>query len=177
MSTRIVKAYDRDYVHYGSKIFDPELFKTVRNNRFPRNKPGEGGLWASPVDAEYGWRDFCTNEAFHEESLKQYFIFSLKEGSKIFELIDASDLAEIPRLKPETSAIGLYTPSLLKNIYPDFEEMVRQGYDAIVYEPKSGPGYESLHYGLYGWDCDCILVLNPECMIMKKEARKGGKDD
>ena len=38
------------YIHYGSKQFDISKFEPIRNWW---NKP-HGGLWASPVNAEYG---------------------------------------------------------------------------------------------------------------------------
>lgn len=39
------------YVHYGHKTFDMRLFRSVTNGRYAGIKPN-GGLWASPVDAE-----------------------------------------------------------------------------------------------------------------------------
>ena len=36
------------YIHYGCTSFDKLKFQEIK-----------GGLWASPIDAEYGWKDWC----------------------------------------------------------------------------------------------------------------------
>lgn len=51
----------------------------------------------------------------------------------------------------------------------DFEECVRQGYDAIElcwygdeYKDKKA---DNMYFGLYGWDCDSIIILNPSVVV------------
>ena len=44
----------------------------------------------------------------------------------------------------------------------DFELMIKNGIDVIEFNLSND---EDLYFALYGWDCDCILVLNPEVII------------
>ena len=55
----------RVYIHYGSKKFDTERFTPIQNC-YPRNKP-IGGLWASEVDAQFGWKTWCEGEQYRTE--------------------------------------------------------------------------------------------------------------
>ena len=43
-------------------------------------------------------------------------------------------------------------------VYLDFEEMLRNGIDAVYVEISSD---NRLYWALYGWDCDSIVVMNP----------------
>ena len=45
-------------------------------------------------------------------------------------------------------------------VVPDFEKMVEDGVDAIKLNLSKGD-YE-LYYEFYGWDCDSILIMNPD---------------
>lgn len=75
----------KTYIHYGSKVYDPACFKEIRNQRNPWNKPQHGtGLWASAVDAKYGWKDCCEDEGFSECIDDESFEFTLKGDAKIF---------------------------------------------------------------------------------------------
>lgn len=61
----------KQYIHYGSDHFSMEKFKEIQNklnDHSWQNKPNYG-LWASPVDAEYGWADWCKGEEFHTDRL------------------------------------------------------------------------------------------------------------
>ena len=46
----------------------------------------------------------------------------------------------------------------------DFEKLAQE-YDAIEVLISGDPG---LYYELYGWDCDSILIMNPEIIIEEK---------
>ena len=43
-----------EYIHYGSKKFDPKRFEKIKNTNW---KPS-GGLWLSPVEGFKTWEDF-----------------------------------------------------------------------------------------------------------------------
>lgn len=50
------------FIHYGSKEFDKDRFTEIHN--IPMcNKPS-GGLWASPVGVEFGWKEWCEDNDF-----------------------------------------------------------------------------------------------------------------
>ena len=49
-------------------------------------------------------------------------------------------------------------------LYPDFEKMVKMGYDAIYLTDKGQMETRFTMPDLYGWDCECVLVMNPDCV-------------
>ena len=135
-------------ITYGcGKKFDVAKFKPVKNKMFV--KP-EGGLWASPVNSNYGWREWCKDESFG--NLSHHFKFEF-EGN-VFVIDGTRSAAQMPWLEAY---------SVLK--YPDFEKMVSLGYDAIWLTEK---GQHETRFGepsLYGWDCESVLVMNPSGVL------------
>ena len=127
------------YIHYGSTQFEPSKVGEIENECF--TKPS-GGFWASPVNAVYGWKEW--NEDEH---------FTLKPEAKILKINTVEDLEGLPTLGE------LYNRYLL-----DFEKIKNElGYDAIEVMAGSGKG---LYYALYGWDCDSILIMNPDIVVI-----------
>ena len=59
------------YIHYGSDKFEPEKFQPIKNKMLSV-KP-TGGLWASPVNAKEGWRQWCERNNFQYCDLKKIF--------------------------------------------------------------------------------------------------------
>ena len=54
----------------------------------------------------------------------------------------------------------------LRSLRPvDFEALMQAGVDAVEFNLSKD--YE-LYWALYGWDCDSILILNPEIIIPSK---------
>ena len=139
----------KTYIHYGSDRFAPELFSPP-SNRFGFNKPN-GGLWASAVDAEYGWKEWSIDNGWCLKSLKKSFTFRLKENANIIVINTVADVAQLP-LQDDTEGLTVLKPI-------DFERLVEDGVDAIEVTLTND---SRLYYELYGWDCDCILVLNPD---------------
>ena len=143
---------DRVFVHYGHDRFVKELFRPVTNE--PRwVKPAFGtGFYASDADAEYGWKEWIEDEHFHlDKYLTHFFMFKLKEDAKIFHLRTLDEMCSAPEAPNPSGIRGRYLI--------DFEKLA-QYYDAVDY-------YETieLHYPLYGWDCDTLLVMNPDIII------------
>ena len=148
----------KTYIHYGSKQFDKERFVPIQNC-YPRNKP-IGGLWASDVKAEYGWKQWCEDNGFYCERNTEdnCFRFTLAENAKILTLVCADDVKAMPLLG-KTGAC---------DYKPNFEEILSLGYDAIDFrlsEEIREFGFDSLYWYLYGWDCDSILILNKDIVI------------
>ena len=57
--------------------------------------------------------------------------------------------------------------SRFSSYYIDFEKCFDQGIDAIelkVFSYWDNADQSILYWKLYGWDCDCILILNPDCI-------------
>lgn len=151
---------DVKYIHYGDDKFILEKFNSI-TNILGRNKP-YGGLWASRIDANYGWDKWCKDNEFHIEKLNKYFTFTLENKAKILEIHSVEDMEGIP--------IQKFNDLLFKiNYYPDFEAIINQGYDAIELFMSSASYAqditETLYFRLYRWDCDSILILNPEIIL------------
>ena len=145
------------YIHYGSDHFDPDEFSPIKNI-YLRNKPS-GGLWASPYSSKRSWYDWCKSEEFRTDRLDKWFTFTLKDDAKVLTIKTELDLYELenngfcvdkrPKMKYN-----------LRGFYPDFEKLFIIGYDAVeVYMD------DTIYWALYGWDCDSLLVLNPNCVI------------
>lgn len=137
------------YIHYGSPAFDLSKFEQVRNYF---NKP-QGGLWASPVDAEYGWKNWCEEESFRECHEENSFSFRLAENANVLRIDSVDKESTIPRLPGyNTASIHAY----------DFEKLVMDGIDAVEFVISLD---RRLYWAMYGWDCDSILVLNPAVVV------------
>lgn len=145
----------KKYIHYGHKQFDKSLFVPIANRR-NFVKP-MGGLWASATDAEYGWKDWCKGEDFRECKEENSFTFTLSDNAKVLCIDDISITNNLPKTDDE---FGLY--SLCGWVCLDFEKL-KESYDVIDVK-ISGSG---IYFGLYGWDCDSILVMNPDVIMVE----------
>lgn len=95
------------------------------------------------------------------ELLKKSFRFILSENANVFHIYSKTDLENVP--------MQINSSKLM--ILPDFEEMIKQGYDAMelhLSEARAVNEDDSLYWLLYGWDCDSILIFNPDIIIEKE---------
>lgn len=148
------------YIHYGADHFDPDRFK-VRNRNPAWVKP-LGGFWASRIDTRYGWKQWCDDNDFWNKSADKIpsFIFSLKDTANIKTINTLEDLKELPECKREH--IGVQDQYLI-----DFEKCIEEGIDAIDI-PDINADRNQINWALLGWDCDCILILNPNVIQEEK---------
>ena len=140
------------YIHYGHKKFDMNKFEKIRN-RASANKPF-GGLWASDVESEFGWKDWSECNDFNISSLKDFFRFTITPEARILVIDDT----KVP--VPERKGFPDEPVELMKFLYPilpDFEKISRE-YDVIDFRYSDGFG---LDRKFYTWDCDCVLIMNP----------------
>lgn len=151
------------YIHYGDVHFDYDLFDRVRN--FSGNKP-MGGLWATPKEPKYiDWKEWCEGNDFNVDRLKYSFEFELSPDAKVFNMSSGND---IYRLHDELNCCEYdnwdwyyYQFSKFPPVEKiDFEMMIRLGYDAFMLwmDPD-------LYWSMYGWDCDSLLIFNPDCVV------------
>lgn len=153
---------DKLYIHYGHRNFSKERVTKMRNGpggNIAINKP-DFGLWGSPVDCKFGWKDWCESEDFRTDTLDRYFVFKIKDGSKIFTVRNKDDVSDY-----------LYTPHLYMLEYIDFDKIMKE-YDGM--ELIHGDNYMDLHYGyFYSWDVDSIVVWNPDVIeVVRKYPQK-----
>lgn len=113
----------KEYIHYGDKQFNPNKFEAIRNE-YLWVKP-MGGLWASPVDAELGWKNWCEDNDFRECNEENSFKFTLSKDANVCHIYSVKDLENLPRqeLLPEHYSVN-------RKYLLDFENMVNSGYDA-----------------------------------------------
>lgn len=140
------------YIHYGSSCFVPQLFEPIKNVK-RRAKPS-GGLWAAKDDRR-GWFEFCLDMDFPSERTDTSFTFTLRKDANVLHLSNPEDLKDLPRFKTRQ-------PRWLREYHwppLDFEELLRRGVDAIDVEIKN------LHDHMPTWDCDSLLVLNPNVVL------------
>ena len=153
------------YRHYGANHFDP----THKLGGGHMGKPN--GLWASPkksYDRSYTWKDFCIGEEFHLESLKRYFDFRLKKGTRILRIHSISDI--IPYLEKEDNyeEYSEEFPLLAKD--PTFHkklnmEIIHKQFDGM--EVYMGQNYSELHFSnmFNVWDVDSLVIWNLDRVI------------
>ena len=140
-------------ITYGLGEYCPAKFEEISDEPF-RNKP-RGGLWSSPIDSEFGWKDWCIAEEWREDTLGSWFTFDFV-GSVL--VIDGPhDAAKLPWIED-----GRYDGfiSFQAMCCPDFY------YDAIYLTEQ---GQELTRYtnrhSLYGWDCESLLIMNPNSIV------------
>ena len=126
--------------------FDASKFDPIKNKEFI--KP-HGGLWASPVDSEWGWKHWCKAESFLD--LETFFEFSF--NGQVFLIDSFDDLMLMP---------WLIYPGYSSIRWPDYEAMASLGVDAIHLTDRGQQETRWTSPGLYGWDCESVLIMNPE---------------
>ena len=147
------------YIHYGSTVFDSSKGFPIRNE-VNWSKP-RGGLWASRQNSTFGWKTWCEQEKFRDCDEHNSFKFRPCDNAKVAVIHNMKDLRCLPTIKSSTSSFW--------DTVIDFEECVRQGYDAVELcwygDEYSEQKADDMYFGLYGWDCDSIVVLNPLAII------------
>ena len=139
----------KEYIHYGSGHFDRSHFFPVKNSTVVPCKPHYNTcFWASPIGAKLGWFDWCIREDFFIDNLNTKFKFTISPNARILYItkmedlsIDEVELREIPPCKIDYEALS-------------------KKYDAV--EVNLSDGNAELYFSLYGWDCDSIVIMNPD---------------
>ena len=146
------------YIHYGADHFDENVFreKIQHPNEFlSMYKPA--GLWGSPVDSEYGWKDFVLSEDFNVASLEKHFTFRLKKSAKVlhfYRFVDAmpylyyngefrSHCLDLAKIYRSYDAVELH----ITNDYARFKDVTL----CMVFNM---------------WDVDSICVWNKDILVL-----------
>lgn len=140
------------YIHYGDDNFDIDKFIPI-SNRPEATKP-LGGFWGSRRNADFGWKEWCTEIDLKSKDLTKKIQFSLSNGAKILVINNIKLLDKLPQNEENHIVNKLF-------VTLDFEKLSKQ-YDAIEVLISED---ERLYELLYGWDCDSILVMNPNVII------------
>lgn len=137
-------------IHYGHRVFSSEAFDSPKNLYF--TKP-HGGLWASSIDAKFGWKEWCDHTGFRNCNATNAFHFTIKEDANVLKIDSLEKAKSLP-----VQQCDLPVPTK----FYDFEKMVRGGIDVIDFRLSECP---DLYWEMLGWDCDSILILNPDVVI------------
>ena len=146
----------KEYIHYGAKHYDKSRVKPL--TRHLTDKPS-GGFWGSPVDTDWGWKEWCESEDFRECREDNSFKFRLKPGSRIWYISKPEDTDGMPL----DVSYGMDYLVLTHGRGPfDFMILPSMHIDAV--ELSHDEDYMTMHDMFYSWDCDSILVINPNCV-------------
>jgi hypothetical protein len=156
------------YIHYGSNKYDPQKFKTIKNNLL-FVKP-EGGIWCSPENARYGWKEWCEDQEFHTDKLESHFRFTLAPHANILQINNKEDLNVLPKAGSPVVNGKEFPKSAMPWVLLDFEKLLADGVDAIQVNMSNDTATrfgEGLYHALYGWDCDSALIMNKDVIIFE----------
>jgi len=143
-------------VTYGlGEAYDPEKFAPIKNRL--HTKPF-GGLWASPVDSAYGWREWCEAENWGDLSTR----FETEYTGRTLVIDSAEDLAKV-----------IWQDVKSWRGCPDYEAMQARGVDAIYLTERGEHETRFTEPGLYGYDCECVIVMNRACLMHANEKIQG----
>lgn len=137
-------------IHYGNSSYDPMRILPIRNVGWVKPR---GGFWTSPVDSEWGWKDWCTENEFRECNEENSIRMKFNPDARILVLDSLFDLKRLP------FSSSPFVPML----FPDYEELAKSC-DAI-WLTENGESESRMSYpvSLYGWDCESILIMNAAC--------------
>lgn len=154
----------KQYRHYGSSEFNIDIFEPVKNRPY-WIKPF-GGLWGTPLpETSSGWAQFCKDNDFRLRSLHQWFDFSLSDNAEVYSIANSSDILKLKDMG--YCGVSYNTTTHIFDLqvdWIDFEGLIDLGYDAV--ECKLN---HETYWALYGWDCDSILILNPDVIEAYKD--------
>lgn len=147
-------------VNYGKTSYQKKKVRRVKN--YPLINKFKGGLWTSPIDSKYGWRDFILQGNIHRP-LNYPTVFRLKGNSKIYIIDSIKDVEFLPTTSKvdnnefRTLSVGI-----------DFEKLIRLGYDGVYLTDngQSKTRYTTSNSGIrmYGWDVETVAIFNPEIL-------------
>ena len=160
-----------EYILYGinQNDFNISLLKKAQNqpyalkiSKMPKmkglamyvNKPLQGtGFWASRKNATNGWKEWCISEDFYTQNLEVYTVFELTDDARVYIVNNKQDVDYLKQKYSLPNEAGF-----------DFTKL-NQDYDAI----EAATMDNGVYHALYLWDCESILILNPEIIIIKGE--------
>lgn len=163
---------NREFIVYGKTIDERRFVKPHNGHNQFINKP-DGGLWASPTNSRWGWRDWCLSEDY-PINLDVWTRFRLVPKARILEIHC------LDHLKDVFSRYGRRHP-LLREVVLDWN-LLRAHYDGVfLSEQGNNECHLPLELGapdLNGWDCESLLVLDlSKIVVIRESDKKENKED
>lgn len=157
------------FISYGTTEYDSTQIKPInidKNSKelqigLSRNKP-LGGLWASPLNSDNSWGEWCSDNSFRLDTLSKHFIFKLNKNSNIYVIDDINDLIEISTITNIIGQKSINIPYLVQN------------YDGVFVTSKASHKLRQTPYDmnlndLYSWDVESICIWNSNIIIPIEE--------
>ena len=150
----------KEFISYGL-IIDRTKFEEIKDH--PRVEYLEkplGGLWCSPVNSEWGWKDWCLSESYRTEKLETWTKFILSSSAKILEIDSLFDLIRIGK------KYGKVRDSWDHRCIISFEKIKNDGYNGIFLSER---GNSQCHFplcempmdiDLNAWDCESMILFD-----------------
>lgn len=139
--------------------FDPSKIVINLDNRYNGClfKPDKG-FWGSPIDASYGWKEWCENEEFGDYDFNKPVYWTLTDG-KILQIDwdDVNNKETSVLMKYMTIPNDIYSYSIL-----EWKKMLEDGIVAVQLMNSSiGHVFKNdLELRFNNWDCESIVVLD-----------------
>lgn len=146
----------KEYIHYGATSFNPSMWCDITNDWV---KP-KGGLWASPIDGAFTWKDWNEYEKFRECNDERSFKFTIKFGYRVLYLETFEDFLDLnAKYIARGNVTEINDPCSLVWIHLDFEKLKADGICAVEIK-HNGITNNAFHC----WDCDSIVVLDKDAI-------------
>ena len=147
------------YIHYGHVSYHPTWFNEVSS--YPYWSKPFGGLWAEREGTEHGYKEYVLQSGLNA-NIKRSFTFTLADNANVIYIETVDDIKNNFKYtmdEDEHDDNGML--NLFKGRYfIDFEDAIKNGIDAIEIT-----NIGNLYWPLFGWDCNCILVMNKEIIV------------
>jgi len=154
------------YVHYGSDFLNKDMSIEEWDSG---DKPK--GIWASPKNTNWGWKDWCEYEYFEVHKLKLSFEFKLKRKSRILKIRKIEDIW--PYLKEIEDESLWWWPSRYEDYkYELDKKKIYNKFDGMELFMRNNYGYFHNHSHIFTtWDVDSIVIWNLDIIeLIKKKA-------
>lgn len=151
------------FVHYGAAHFDKDRFLPAKNEE-GWVKP-TGGLWGSPVDSKYGWKEWCEENHYKSDATEECFYFRLDCPNNWAVIHTREEWEQYPK-QPR--------PYGCDHDILDYDKIMQQGMGdgiplyAIVAEFADREAFADC---FWGYDCDSVIVLNDSILIENYDAK------
>lgn len=142
-------------IHHGSNTFEERLWNPVTDKKRYGFSKCYGGLWASPVGAAFGWREW----SFKEGCWKKYgepASFQFNFTGKLFILNSRRAFYRLP-----WENVAMIPGNEI--FFPQWEALIAQGYEGIYLGPTalqavSDASSNSLLFNFHTWDVETVWV-------------------
>ena len=133
--------------------FEPSCFNPIENRAFVKPR---GGLWYSPVGCSYGWKQWVAENEFGDLSSR----FELLLSGSIAVIDSLADLRSMP-MQPDAD-VGCFAAI-------DFIALAQSGIQALHLTENGEAATRFTDPGLYGWDCESIIIMDQSAIHCPKE--------